>query len=240
VVVEGDFYTQSINPENRIGENFILELKGNFYQLGVKAESQGAILFTGEGKQHLLMEEGGKSNENQYIKARMRRSPMGELSEYQNDPNPYRYNEQYYDHESGYIYLRARYYSPKLGRFLNKDPAKSENNWHTYGEGNPVLYEDSTGLFAVPVIGFLVIVLFTIAVISYTSALSMRNSTKIQAPPVNKRQVAVSTVLTAVLNWMLLGLTMTAVVAAGGTVASQRSKEVEAEKKQRQQLEQQS
>jgi RHS repeat-associated protein len=162
-------------------------------------------------------------------------SPMGELSEYQNDPNPYRYNGQYYDHESGYIYLRARYYSPKLGRFLNEDPAKSGNNWHAYGEGNPVLHEDPTGLFAVPIIGLVIVILFAVAVVSYTSTSSMRSSTKIQAPPVNKRQVAVSTALTAVPNWMLLGLAMTAVAAAGGTAASQRAKEVEAEKKQRQQ-----
>jgi RHS repeat-associated protein len=135
-------------------------------------------------------------------------SPMGELSEYQNDPNPYRYNGQYYDHESGYIYLRARYYSPKLGRFLNEDPAKSGNNWHVYGEGNPVLHEDPTGLFAiaiVPVIGLLAIVLVGVAAMA------------------------------VVPKWMLWGLTMAAATAAGGTAVFQRTKEVEAEKKQRQQ-----
>jgi RHS repeat-associated protein len=165
-------------------------------------------------------------------------SPMGELSEYQNDPNPYRYNGQYYDHESGYIYLRARYYSPKLGRFLNEDPAKSGNNWHAYGEGNPVLHEDPTGLFAIAivlVIGLLAIVLVGVAAISYISDSSTKSSTKIQAPPIDKENAAVSAAMAVVPKWMLWGLTMAAATTASGTAVFQRTKEVEAEKKQKQQ-----
>ena len=38
------------------------------------------------------------------------------------DSNPFRYNGQYYDEESGLIYLRNRYYDPSIGRFTQEDP----------------------------------------------------------------------------------------------------------------------
>lgn len=36
--------------------------------------------------------------------------------------NPYRYNVEYTDVSTGLQYLRARYYSPAITRFLSKDP----------------------------------------------------------------------------------------------------------------------
>ena len=35
--------------------------------------------------------------------------------------NPMRYRGEYYDEESGFYYLRARYYDPTLGRFITRD-----------------------------------------------------------------------------------------------------------------------
>ena len=49
------------------------------------------------------------------------------------DTNPIRYCGEYYDTETGTYYLRARYYSPTLGRFTQRDP-----HWNT---GN-MLYGD--------------------------------------------------------------------------------------------------
>ena len=37
------------------------------------------------------------------------------------DANPFRYAGQYFDSETGTYYLRARYYSPALGRFTQQD-----------------------------------------------------------------------------------------------------------------------
>ena len=37
------------------------------------------------------------------------------------DDNPFRYCGEYYDHETGEVYLRARYYQPAVGRFLTRD-----------------------------------------------------------------------------------------------------------------------
>ena len=52
------------------------------------------------------------------------------------DTNPFRYCGEYYDVETGSIYLRARYYDPSVGRFLSED-----THWNTgnmiYGD-NPV------------------------------------------------------------------------------------------------------
>ena len=35
--------------------------------------------------------------------------------------NPFRYRGYMYDEESGFYYLRSRYYDPYIGRFLNAD-----------------------------------------------------------------------------------------------------------------------
>lgn len=63
-----------------------------------------------------------------------------------NDGNYFRYCGEYYDTETGFIYLRARYYDPMVGRFTSVDPAKDGLNWYSYCYNNPVKYVDPTGL----------------------------------------------------------------------------------------------
>ena len=63
------------------------------------------------------------------------------------DENPFRYCGEYYDTETGFIYLRARYYDPMVGRFTSVDPIKDGLNWYSYCAANPVLYADKNGLF---------------------------------------------------------------------------------------------
>ena len=62
------------------------------------------------------------------------------------DANPFRYCGEYYDAESGQIYLRARYYAPGVGRFLTEDPARAGLNWYVYCGNNPVMFVDPSGL----------------------------------------------------------------------------------------------
>ena len=62
------------------------------------------------------------------------------------DSNPYRYAGEYYDRETGSIYLRARYYDPSYGRFTSEDPARSGNNWYVYCGNNPIIFIDPYGL----------------------------------------------------------------------------------------------
>ena len=42
------------------------------------------------------------------------------------DENPFRYSGEYFDSETGFIYLRNRYYDPSSARFISEDP-----HWNT-------------------------------------------------------------------------------------------------------------
>ncbi len=68
------------------------------------------------------------------------------------DANPFRYAGQYFDSETGTYYLRARYYSPALGRFTQQDAWGYGNpsdplslNLYVYCYGNPVAFIDFNG-----------------------------------------------------------------------------------------------
>ena len=67
------------------------------------------------------------------------------------DNNAFRYCGEYYDSESGTIYLRARYYDPTIGRFISRDSVTGENtdplslNLYTYCHNNPIIGTDPSG-----------------------------------------------------------------------------------------------
>ncbi len=42
--------------------------------------------------------------------------------------------------------MRARYYSPSIGRFITEDPIRDGSNWYSYCGGNPIKYYDWSGL----------------------------------------------------------------------------------------------
>ena len=60
--------------------------------------------------------------------------------------NPFEYCGEYFDDETGLIYLRNRYYDPTNGRFVTEDPARDGENWYVYCENNPVIKTDYNGL----------------------------------------------------------------------------------------------
>ncbi|MBQ3055518.1 MAG: DUF4329 domain-containing protein [Oscillospiraceae bacterium] len=70
------------------------------------------------------------------------------MGRYENDTpaNPLGYCGEYRDAETGFIYLRARYYDPNLGRFTTEDPARDGLNWYVYCNNNPINYVDPWGL----------------------------------------------------------------------------------------------
>ena len=72
------------------------------------------------------------------------------------DTNAFRYCGEYFDAETGTIYLRARYYNPTIGRFISRDSYAGEINdplslnFYTYCENNPIYGIDPNGHFKLP------------------------------------------------------------------------------------------
>ena len=61
-------------------------------------------------------------------------------------PNRIRYTGQPYDEQTGQYYLRARYYNPVLGRFMQEDVYQGDGlNLYAYCANNPVVYYDPSG-----------------------------------------------------------------------------------------------
>ena len=68
--------------------------------------------------------------------------------------NPFRYRGYYFDNETGWYYLKSRYYNPQVGRFLNADSLAYLDggtvgglNLYAYCLNNPVSYVDPEGTF---------------------------------------------------------------------------------------------
>ena len=64
------------------------------------------------------------------------------------EDNPFRFSTKYTDTESGLVYYGFRYYSPSLGRFLNRDPIEElgGSNLYAFVENDPVNGWDYLGL----------------------------------------------------------------------------------------------
>jgi RHS repeat-associated protein len=72
-------------------------------------------------------------------------SPFGESSN--TTGNPFKFSGRRYDPESGLYFFRARYYSPKLGRFLQTDPVgyKEDLGLYSFVGGDPLNRADPSG-----------------------------------------------------------------------------------------------
>ena len=105
-------------------------------------------------------------------------SPWGEIISAEGDLaeiNPLRYRGYYYDSETGFYYLRSRYYDPENHRFINADTYASTDsgdaiscNMFAYCGNNPVMRGDEDG----EVWSKLVCMLVGAAVGALTSALA--------------------------------------------------------------------
>ena len=65
-------------------------------------------------------------------------------------PTPFAWNGAcgiFSDPETGLLYMRARYYSPSIGRFISRDPIGFDGgiNVYAYCEGDPLNYCDPNG-----------------------------------------------------------------------------------------------
>ena len=62
----------------------------------------------------------------------------------------YSFAGEYLDQESGFIFLRARFYDPETGRFISKDPLgiSAGLNGYLYCGNNPINMSDPSGFYA--------------------------------------------------------------------------------------------
>lgn len=58
----------------------------------------------------------------------------------------YRWTGREWDAELGMYYMRARYYHPRIARFVQEDPAADGPNLYSYVGGSPLEYTDPSGL----------------------------------------------------------------------------------------------
>ena len=128
----GAEYDENGNVTNVLfrGNNLVRDSKGNNYVY----DSHGSVT-------SILNNNGSKSKEYEY-------DAFGNIEKETNAStyNPWQYCGEYTDQESGFIYLRNRYYDSETGRFINEDPARSGGNWYSYCSGNPIMFWDKMGL----------------------------------------------------------------------------------------------
>ncbi len=93
------------------------------------------------------------TNSNGTVLAQQDYDPFGELTGTSSDRHGYTGHEL--DSETDNIYMKARFYDPTIGKFIQPDNIISEVynpqdlNRYAYVRNNPYTYIDSTGLFAV-------------------------------------------------------------------------------------------
>ena len=56
------------------------------------------------------------------------------------------FSTQYHDRETGMVGYKRRFYSPVLGRWLNRDPEEGGENLYAFCANNPILYYDILGM----------------------------------------------------------------------------------------------
>lgn len=92
------------------------------------------------------------SNSAQQITHKYKYGPFGELlSKAEADSNPFKYVGAYgvMDEGNGLYFMRARFYDPKIGRFVSEDPLWGLN-LYAYGRNNPLGNIDPDGNFDFP------------------------------------------------------------------------------------------
>lgn len=121
----------------------------------------GLVSIQEEGGRTLLPVDDGLGNitaivdaANGQVVARFDHGPFGEVIGEGGDVAacPFRYQSRYWDGETGLAYFGYRYYSPRLGRWLSRDPLGEAGglNLYAYCGNDPVNRHDYLGLDPLP------------------------------------------------------------------------------------------
>ena len=105
----------------------------------IKNDDNLYYIYNGQGDVTILTDNTGTTVTNYSFDA------YGNQSEENEVYNPFGYRGEYTDEETGFIYLRARYYDTETGRFVSEDPIRDGLNWYVYCNGNPIMFVDPSG-----------------------------------------------------------------------------------------------
>ena len=115
-----------------IGLSYVQTLDDGMYHACYQDEQGSTAFITGDGG----------AVENSYVY-----DAFGNVLERKEEiRNDILYRGQKYDQEAGQYYLRARYYNPVIGRFIQEDTYRGDGlNLYAYCGNNPVMYYDPSG-----------------------------------------------------------------------------------------------
>lgn len=115
----------------------------------VSGSKDYCYLYDGNGNVGQLVEWSLTSN---YVKAKYEYDPYGSRANSgSGEPaNDFRFSTKVLDSETGLYYYGYRYYNPKLGRWMNRDPLSEQPDVLVYRSmrNNPVVQRDALGLCA--------------------------------------------------------------------------------------------
>jgi len=147
-LMEGEHYEAVYDQTDTIKAKYLRGVVVDEIVNGYYYDAQGAknnYTFHHDHLQSVTALTGHNGDEEQTVKF----GPFGgRISTTGTSPNILGYTGRELDSETGLYYYRARYYDPKIGRFLSEDPLGFEAgvNFYTYVQNNPINANDPSGL----------------------------------------------------------------------------------------------
>ncbi len=128
------------------GENFyIYDPQGNPLEQ-VNATTGEVHYFSHDNQENAT----GLSDQYRFVSANFAYDSFGNITKSRGlTDTPLKYRGEYRDSETGFTYLRHRYYDSETAQFISRDPLVSvTRSAYSYSNNSPLNYEDPTGLAA--------------------------------------------------------------------------------------------